>query len=340
MESMIDRPSDMIVRVSAPARLHLGFLDLDGGLGRRFGSLGIGIEAPRTVLRAQASGKINTQGRDADRAASAVRRLCQAVGVEGGMDLVVEAALPAHAGLGSGTQMALAAGAALSRLYGLDLSARRMAELLGRGRRSATGIEIFERGGVVLDGGRGAGTQAPPLLARLPFPRGWRILLIGDTAGQGLSGDPEMQAMNALAPYSDRLADRLCRLVLMQALPALAEENSQAFGVAIGEMQRRIGEHFAPAQGGGRYTSPAVAALMERVEGMGVEGVGQSSWGPTGFAIIGEEQRAQAIWIAMREAARERPGLWVDLVRGDNRGVEVVAEASLAGAETVTQHGD
>jgi hypothetical protein len=24
----------------APARLHMGFLDLDGGLGRRFGSLG------------------------------------------------------------------------------------------------------------------------------------------------------------------------------------------------------------------------------------------------------------------------------------------------------------
>ncbi len=25
----------------APARLHLGFLDLNGGLGRRFGSLGL-----------------------------------------------------------------------------------------------------------------------------------------------------------------------------------------------------------------------------------------------------------------------------------------------------------
>ena len=38
------------VRVVAPARLHLGFLDLHGGLGRKFGSLGVTLEEPRTAL--------------------------------------------------------------------------------------------------------------------------------------------------------------------------------------------------------------------------------------------------------------------------------------------------
>jgi beta-ribofuranosylaminobenzene 5'-phosphate synthase len=38
------------VRVVAPARLHLGFLDLHGGLGRKFGSLGVTLDEPRTAL--------------------------------------------------------------------------------------------------------------------------------------------------------------------------------------------------------------------------------------------------------------------------------------------------
>src|ERR1700680_1975654 len=38
------------VTVTAAARLHLGFLDLNGGLGRRFGSIGLAIDAPRTRL--------------------------------------------------------------------------------------------------------------------------------------------------------------------------------------------------------------------------------------------------------------------------------------------------
>ena len=38
------------VTVTVPARLHLGFLDLNGGLGRRFGSMGLAISGPRTRL--------------------------------------------------------------------------------------------------------------------------------------------------------------------------------------------------------------------------------------------------------------------------------------------------
>ena len=38
------------VTVAVAARLHLGFLDLNGGLGRRFGSLGLALDAPETVL--------------------------------------------------------------------------------------------------------------------------------------------------------------------------------------------------------------------------------------------------------------------------------------------------
>src|SRR5258708_30309614 len=44
-----DRAAQVVV--FAPARLHLGFLDLDGGLGRRFGGLGLTIDGFGTPLR-------------------------------------------------------------------------------------------------------------------------------------------------------------------------------------------------------------------------------------------------------------------------------------------------
>src|SRR5260370_13087261 len=44
-----DRAAQVVV--FAPARLHLGFLDLDGGLGRRFGGLGLTIDGFGTRLR-------------------------------------------------------------------------------------------------------------------------------------------------------------------------------------------------------------------------------------------------------------------------------------------------
>jgi len=45
----------MTLRISAPARLHLGLIDLRGDLGRRFGSLGVALAAPRLVLTARAA---------------------------------------------------------------------------------------------------------------------------------------------------------------------------------------------------------------------------------------------------------------------------------------------
>ena len=49
---MKDRSRAQRVDISAPARLHLGFLDLGGGLGRRFGSLGLAIDGFPTRLSA------------------------------------------------------------------------------------------------------------------------------------------------------------------------------------------------------------------------------------------------------------------------------------------------
>ena len=97
-------------RVSAPARLHLGFLDLNGGLARRFGGLGVGLKGLSTVATARRSDRLRVKGGDegvlrAARAALAYFRLDEGVEIE------IQAAPPRHQGLGSGTQLALAVGA-------------------------------------------------------------------------------------------------------------------------------------------------------------------------------------------------------------------------------------
>ena len=301
------------VSVAVPARLHLGFLDLHGGLGRRFGSLGITLDGPRTRLRLSPAETLQVRGPEADRVGRHVRTLASHFDFVPDFDLLVEQAIPAHSGLGSGTQLALAVGIAVCRHLALPVSARDLAQVLDRGARSGIGLGAFERGGVLLDGGRGAGDAPPPIICRLPFPEAWRILLIHDRVRGGVHGADEVAAFETLPPFPSDLAAHLSRLMLMRALPGLVESDLAAFGGAVGELQRTTGDHFAPAQGG-RYASPAVSAALSWLEDQGLAGIGQSSWGPTGFAIIESEPVASRL---LRDAEARWP-------RGGDLGFEIV----------------
>ncbi|MEP9356774.1 beta-ribofuranosylaminobenzene 5'-phosphate synthase family protein [Xanthobacter sp. KR7-65] len=317
------------IRIRAPARLHLGFLDLGGTLGRRFGSLGIALDRPATEVTVRRAEADSASGPDSPRAARARDTIRAALDVGGNFAIEVDAALPAHGGLGSGTQLALAVGMAVARLSGSDLSPRAVAELLGRGRRSAIGMEAFTAGGVILDGGKAmSGPQAelpPPLLARLPVPEDWRILLIFDAAREGLSGSAEVAAMAALPPFPEAQAAHLCHLMLLEALPALAAGDADGFGRMVGLWQRLLGDHYAAAQGGGRFLSPDVAEAVALVESEGIPGVGQSSWGPTGFAIVDGAERAADLAGTLRRRFASSTNLTFDCVRGNNRGAELTA---------------
>lgn len=326
LEAARGRDGDAAVRIVAPGRLHLGFLDLAGTLGRRFGSLGISLDRPATTVRLHRSTRLEASGPDAERAAAAVEKAARRLGLHAGVKVVVEQALPPHSGLGSGTQLGLAVATGMSLLEGKAFTPREIGAALGRGARSAIGIGAFTDGGVILDGGKplgsGPGDPPPPIISRLPFPERWRILLVYDRTHRGLSGPEEVKAMDGLPPFADTLAGHMARLAVMVALPALAVEDVRHFGEAVGEMQRLLGDHYAGAQGG-RYTSAAVAEVMDWLEGEGTAGVGQSSWGPTGFAIIGDPQTAERLTDEARTRFAGNPSLAFECVRGSNGGARV-----------------
>jgi beta-RFAP synthase len=308
------------VTIRVPARLHLGFLDLNGDVGRRFGSVGLPLSEPETVVTLSRAAETSVEGSEAARAEQHLSALCRYLGIKSHHRLVVEQAIPSHAGLGSGTQIALAVAAALRTLHGLPLDVAGDAILLARGARSGIGIASFENGGVIVDAGKNSSGRPPPVVARLPFPDEWRVLLILDEAVEGLHGQDELQAFRALPQFPAAGAGEICRQVLMGLMPALVERDLPVFGAAVTMIQTLIGTHFAPAQGG-VFTSRRVEALARRLVDAGAVGIGQSSWGPTGFAFAPSEDEARRMVDSVRDATGA--GIEIRIVQGRNSGAKI-----------------
>lgn len=309
------------VSVTVPARLHLGFVDLNGSLGRRFGGIGLAIGGPRTRATLCRAARMQVIGPESERGRRHLERMRDIIASPDNHRLTIDEVVPAHIGLGSGTQIALAIAAGMRRLHGLPLDIEGDATRLGRGARSGIGIGLFHGGGVVMDGGQGDGGTPPPIISRIAFPEAWRVLLVLDPARSGMHGEAERSAFTALAPMSDADAAHLCRLVVMKALPALAEQDIENFGAAITELQARLGDHYAPVQGS-RFTSPTVAAALALLDHQGAFGIGQSSWGPTGFAFAASEEQARRLVAIVRHHPEAR-GLEIQVCRGLNRGAEI-----------------
>lgn len=308
------------VRICAPARLHMGFLDMNGGIGRKFGSVGLSIDQPATVLTAVPAAENTATGFESQRAAALLERFTAQSDQR--YTLNIDAAIPAHAGLGSGTQLALAVGAAIATLEERPLSPADLAIAGERGARSGIGLASFINGGFIIDGGRGPTDRPPPVTLRTDFPEAWRVLLILQPHRAGVSGDAEKTAFAGLPEFPNAMAAHICHLVLMKLMPGLAERDIAAFGSAITEIQQIVGWHFAGKQGGSPWTSPAVGRIAARMGVLGATGIGQSSWGPTGFALVDTAEAAERLYHSLVEDAKA-DGLEIAIVRGRNTGAAI-----------------
>jgi len=290
----------------------------DGGP-RRFGGLGVSVSRPAVVLEALPADELSVEGADAERALTFARRCRDALRLDGGAHLRVVEAIPAHAGLGSGTKLALAVAQALAALHGRAVDAPELAQAVGRGARSAVGMWTFALGGLVVEGGvrEGAGRPAP-LLMRYEVPDEWRIVVVVPHAQPGLSGVAEAQAFERLEPSADRSA-AIAQLVLTSLLPALVERDLEEFGAALTRVQQQVGDAFATVQGGRFH--PQAGPLVEALLRAGAAGAGQSSWGPAVYGIVGSEAAGRELARQMEEVVGGDGS--VELVVFDNRGARV-----------------
>jgi beta-RFAP synthase len=310
------------VYVKTPARLHLGLIDLNGDLGRLFGGLGVGINRPNVVLEAEPAEKLAATGEKTEQTKTLAKRFLETYNIKSNATINVKQVIPEHAGLGSGTQLALAIAAALAKLFGVKASVREFAEAMGRGQRTSVGTTIFEQGGFVVDGGKSAnGKRFPATIFRQPFPQDWRFVVAVPNVNKGLAKGEETSAFKALAPMKAEVAGKMCRLTMMKLLPALVERDIKGFGEALTQIQIVIGDYFAEVQGG-TYSSQTAAEGIALLQKLGAYGAGQSSWGPAFYGVTRKE-KAKEIELELKAFLRKSVGGQVFTAKANNRGAYI-----------------
>jgi beta-RFAP synthase len=318
------------VEIEAHARLHFGFLDPSGTGARRFGGLGMAIAASRFVARFQPASRLVVEGDDDDRVAAIAAAFCERAGLRRRASIQVLETIPAHVGLGSGTQIALAVATGLARLHGIDPGPERICRLAGRARRSAVGFHLFQHGGLVIEAGHpreeeaaagdpvAAAPTVPPLVARHEVPENWRVLLVVPPVDPSISGEREEEAFRRIGPASGETTTRIRNLALEEIGPAIAAGDLARFGAALEEIQDLVGACFAPLQGG--LYHPAADPVVRRLREAGGSGAGQSSWGPAVYAFADGQEAAERLRSSVADVA---PRATVRIVRPRNAGAVI-----------------
>lgn len=281
------------MKVRTPSRIHISLIDLNGGIGRVDGGVGLALEQPGFLFSAEKAESLTVTGRQSKRARDAAERMLSYLRASHGVNLDVMEAYDAHLGLGSGTQLMLGVGKTISELYGMDISTRRLAQIMGRGGTSGIGTAVFESGGFILDGGHSTNEKTgflpsaaskakpAPVLLRHDFPD-WKIALL-IPEGEQIHGMREVEIFKKYCPIPIEEVRKLSHLLLMKLTPSVVENDISTFGEGINEIQN-IGFKRIEVS----LQSKKVRELLKKCQKHSY-GAGLSSFGPTIYSLIDDE---------------------------------------------------
>jgi beta-ribofuranosylaminobenzene 5'-phosphate synthase len=288
-----------MIQVVTPSRLHITLIDLNGAFGRLDGGVGLALDYPSVRINANKDTQLSVSGtteftEKIRRAALAVLAPHQIDGVA--IEVVQE--YSAHVGLGSGTQVALAVGTAISELYDLNLNPTDIARLTGRGGTSGIGVAAYEWGGFIIDGGHKGKTEflpssasgkfgPAPIIVRHDFPD-WTIVLAIPNL-RGASDRREVEIFQKQCPLPLNEIQALCHVILMEMLPAVVEDDIESFGRAIDQVQT-VGFKRLELE-----LQPFCAQLAQFMRENGAVGAGMSSFGPVVYGITDGTGLQQAV---------------------------------------------
>jgi beta-ribofuranosylaminobenzene 5'-phosphate synthase len=312
-----------MIQVVTPSRLHVTLIDLNGALGRVDGGVGLTLDYPSIRINAKKDAQLSVSGTTefAERIKSAASAVLTQYNINGvAIDVVQE--YPNHVGLGSGTQVALAVGTAISELYDLNLNPTTIAKLTGRGGTSGIGVAAYEFGGFLVDGGHKGKTEflpssasgkfgPGPIIARHDFPD-WAIVLAIPNL-RGASDKREIDVFQKQCPLPLNEVQELCHVILMEMLPAVVEHDIESFGRSIDRVQT-IGFKRRELE-----LQPFCAHLVQFMRENGAIGAGMSSFGPVVYGITDGKQLLKAV----RSYLDDTIGGKVRAVKAQNTGAYV-----------------
>ena len=315
------------VFVRTPARLHFGFIDMRGDLGRIYCSVGVAIDSPNIILRTRSAEGLIVSGPRVERVRRYAEKILKDFDLSGGAEIEVLRDMPEHVGFGSGTQLALATGSALSQLFNLGLTIEEIAERLMRGVRSGIGIYAFKAGGFIVDGGHSTKKHhgVPPLIFRSDVPEDWFFVIGVPYLGPGISGIREGDAFRKVTKPPPELVGDVARGVLVQMIPSIIEGNIEAFGEAMTSLDFKFGECWSSVQKGG-FSHPFVEDGINYLVEEGAYGVGQSSWGPAFYGLVKGEERAAEVSRRLRGFLGEKGGGEAFYAKANNHGAEITVK--------------
>jgi beta-ribofuranosylaminobenzene 5'-phosphate synthase len=303
-------PKRVIVRTGC--RLHFTLIDMNAELGRVDGGVGVGLKAPGWTVDVSRARAWEVDGR----AQPVVELLKENLGLKSAFRVKVRGGIPGHVGLGSKTQLslAIATGIAAFDRRTAGLSVRELTRLVERGGTSGIGVTTFERGGLVLDGGhrfadkggflpsRFSRVGAPPVLARFSVPKDW-YFVVGIPKGIHIEGRDEAKAFKDNTPVPRKEVGALARIVVMGMLPAVAEDDIEAFGKAVDAIQS-LG--FKRVEN--RLQVPEARLVQNRMVDKGAAGAGLSSFGPACYCAVRGRAAAQQMVLDLMKCLKRRTG--------------------------------
>jgi beta-ribofuranosylaminobenzene 5'-phosphate synthase len=325
------------VIIDAPSRIHLTLIEVHGGLGRVDGSVGLALEEPRLLLEASLSSRCRVRGGEPwaeEVACDVAGRVLEGIRAQSPAAFTIREGVPRHAGLGSGTQLALSVGRALAVLHGREVPVRDLAQMAGRGGTSGIGTAAFEHGGFLVDGGHSfgpgrekqdfrpssssAGIPPAPVIARHDFPEDWKVILAVPRTARGASGGREREIFRTHCPVDPGEVQAVCREVLVRMLPGIADRDLDLFAASVNRIQE-LGFKRVEVS----LQDQAIRDLLPAMRAAGASCAGLSSFGPAVYAITdtGAREVEQAARSTMR--GMEGGSTWVTRARNGGARVRV-----------------
>ena len=321
-------------QIKTPSRVHMSLIDMNGGLGRLDGSVGLALDDGGISLRAKKSDEILVTERSetgeispaSSSFTSQISKIAKTLLPENeGIELEFLSPVRSHVGLGSGTQISLSTASAVNQLYGLNQSVRELAQITRRGGTSGIGVLAFENGGFIVDCGHKAvekngflpssQSSAPPanLLLRLDFPD-WDVV-IAIPPKVGISGEDEKQFFQKFCPVPAVDVREVSHIILMQMIPSIIEKDIEGLGNAVNSLQK-IGfkKHEVDAQ------PDDVKSTVDLILKNGLHGAGISSFGPAVYGFSENRKQSEELKSILLE--KMPVGSEIIITKANNSGAE------------------